>query len=114
MGTTIAGLGELLDRTMCSVLEEMRACCRTGNYSYLPSLIEEAQSYANRMESALYKNSDWKWSKKEKKKIDKQIKRKRKELEKLVNIIAKRERRAQEGEEKEDLQGDNTCNCSKC
>jgi hypothetical protein len=35
---------------MCSILEEMRECDKTKNYSYLNSLIEEAQSSANRME----------------------------------------------------------------
>lgn len=41
------------DRFICSVFDEMRECCKTGNYSYLPGLIEEAQTMANRMENAL-------------------------------------------------------------
>lgn len=42
-----------LNRVLCDVLHEMRECTKTGNYSYLPGLIEEAQSMANRMESKL-------------------------------------------------------------
>lgn len=46
------------NRTLCSVLHEMRECCKTSNYSYLPGLIEEAQSMGNRMEAALYDKGD--------------------------------------------------------
>ena len=46
-------LGMYLNRTMCDVLSEMRKCAETGNYSYLPGLIEEVQSMGNRMESKL-------------------------------------------------------------
>ena len=42
-----------LHRTICSVLEEMRTCNETKNYSYLLGLIEEAQSMGNKMESKL-------------------------------------------------------------
>ena len=42
-----------LNRTICDVLEEMRRCTKTGNYSYLPGLVEEMQSMANRMEAGL-------------------------------------------------------------
>lgn len=47
-----------LNRTLCDVLDEMRKCIKTQNYSYLPSLIEEAQSMGNRMESGLADISD--------------------------------------------------------
>lgn len=42
-----------INRTICDVLSEMRKCHETHNYAYLPGLIEEAQSMANRMEAAL-------------------------------------------------------------
>ena len=42
-----------LHRTICSVLEEMRSCNETKNYSYLLGLIEEAQAMANKMESKI-------------------------------------------------------------
>jgi len=42
-----------LNRYMCEVLEEMRTCTKTLNFAILPSLIEEVQTMANRMEMAL-------------------------------------------------------------
>ena len=47
------------NRAICSVLQEMRECAKTSNYSYLPGLIEEAQSLANRMEAALWDQKDF-------------------------------------------------------
>lgn len=41
------------NRYICDVLEEMRKCHETRNFSYLLGLIEEAQTMANRMESSL-------------------------------------------------------------
>ena len=38
---------------MCEVLDEMRTCTKTLNFAILPSLIEEVQTMANRMEMAL-------------------------------------------------------------
>ena len=46
------------NRTICDVLEAMRKCNETRNYSYLTGLIEEAQNYANRMEAALWDQKD--------------------------------------------------------
>lgn len=42
-----------LNRTICSVFDDMRKAHETRNYSILMSLIEEAQTMANRMEAAL-------------------------------------------------------------
>ena len=74
----------LLDRTLCNVLEEMRACHKTRNYSHLSSLIEEAQSMGNRMEAKLgtinsFKEMDTDWRKKrnELKELQKEIKEKK-------------------------------------
>ena len=47
------------NRHICSVLEEMRECTKTLNFSYLLGLIEEAQSLAFRMESKLYDIKDF-------------------------------------------------------
>jgi len=49
-------------RYVCSVLDEMRKCNKTRNYSTLLALIEEVQTLVNRMESALGEKSeleDW-------------------------------------------------------
>ena len=42
------------NRYVCSVLEEIRECTKTQNYSYLSGLVEEAQSMVNRMEATLW------------------------------------------------------------
>nr|AKH46777.1 hypothetical protein [uncultured marine virus] len=42
-----------LTRTLCEVLEEMRACYKTRNFCNMDGLIEEAQSMGNRMEARL-------------------------------------------------------------
>ena len=45
-------------RYLCTVLEEMRTCCKTLNFSYLRALIEEAQVLGERMEAALGEKGD--------------------------------------------------------
>ena len=47
------------NRYICTVLDEMRDCIKTSNFSYLSGLIEEAQSLANRMASRLYEIKDF-------------------------------------------------------
>ena len=82
------------NRTICSVLEEMRECLKTNNFSYLPGLIEEAQSLANRMESALWDQKDYKHMQKNFRKLKLQIK----QLEEIVEVkeeIAKLEKDAE-------------------
>ena len=44
---------DISGRLICSILDDMRDCHKTRNYSYLPGLIEEAQYRANRMEDRL-------------------------------------------------------------
>lgn len=63
------------NRTLCDVLEEMRKCNITKNYSYLESLIEEAQCYGNRMEGGLYDGKDLREMQEERSKIKKEIKK---------------------------------------
>jgi hypothetical protein len=46
------------NRYLCEVVEEMRQCNKTRNYGGLEGLIEEAQSLASRMESALSDKGD--------------------------------------------------------
>lgn len=54
-------------RYLCTVLEEMRTCHKTRNYSYLLALVEEAQVLGERMEAALGEKSDLEsWHKKAK------------------------------------------------
>ncbi len=67
-----------LNRYICTVLEEMRKCTETLNFTVLPSLIEEAQILANRMEAKLHDVKDLET-------IRDQIKEKKKELKELSN-----------------------------
>ena len=68
------------NRLLCTVLDEMRECVKTLNFSYLSGLIEEAQSLGNRMEAHLYDikdlnrlHKDIKALKKKKKKIEEKV-----------------------------------------
>ena len=55
------------NRTLCEVLDEMRTCSKTRNFSYLPGLIEEVQTMANRMEASIIEKRDYEaWHKKAK------------------------------------------------
>jgi hypothetical protein len=76
------------NRYICSVLEEMRTCIETLNFSILLSLIEEVQVMANRMEAKLYDMrdhedllNDIKDKKKELKILVKELKEKKEEKE---------------------------------
>ena len=59
------------NRTACDILEEMRMCCKTLNFSYLSGLIEELQSACQRMESKLYTIKDFEFLEKEIKRLEK-------------------------------------------
>ena len=74
-----------LNRYMCDVLTEMRTCTETSNYAYLPSLIEEVQVMANRMEASLYDKNDYT-------SIKKMIAEKNVELKKLEKKIEKKKK----------------------
>lgn len=56
---SIIGDIHMPNRTLCDVLEAMRKCYETRNFSYLGGLVEEAQDMGNRMESSLYDKSDY-------------------------------------------------------
>ena len=71
------------NRLLCAVLEEMRDCVKTTNFSYLPGLIEEAQSLANRMEAHLYEIKDFNRLHKD----IKALKKKKKKLEEKVEEV---------------------------
>ena len=75
-----------LNRYVCDVLEEMRTSVKTLNFAMIPSLIEEVQTKANRMEMALEDMKDLKALKEE-------IVDKKEELEKLKDKIRKIEKK---------------------
>lgn len=78
------------NRVLCDVIKEARKCCETLNFSYLPGLLEEAQTMGNRLEAALEDAKDLKDAKKQIKEareeltdIEAQIKAQEKLLEEL-------------------------------
>ncbi len=75
-----------LNRYICDVLEEMRTSVKTLNFAMIPSLIEEVQTMANRMEMALEDMKDLKGLKDE-------IVDKKEELETLKDEIRKIEKK---------------------
>lgn len=70
----------MVNRTLCDVLEAIRTCNKTHNYSYLMSLVEEAQMLGNKMEAALWDQKDFKRAERRYKSLKVQIK----ELEEKV------------------------------
>jgi len=48
------------NRTLCDILDNMRKCVETLNFSYMNGLIEEAQVAGSRMEAALWDQKDFK------------------------------------------------------
>ena len=79
-GNQVENLLEIEDnmpnRLVCNVLEEMRNCSTTNNYSYLDGLIDEPQSLVNRMEAKLFDMRDIKC-------LNDEIHKKREEVDQL-------------------------------
>jgi uncharacterized protein Yka (UPF0111/DUF47 family) len=75
-----------LNRYVCDVLDEMRTSVKTLNFAMIPSLIEEVQTMANRMEMALSDLKDLKLLKEE-------IVDKKEELESLKDQIKNLEKK---------------------
>ena len=73
----------MANRYLCDVLNEMRKCVKTLNFSYLSGLIEEAQSLGSRMESRLFEIKDYERLHKE----IRDLKKKKKKLEKEVEVL---------------------------
>ena len=70
----------VVNRTLCDVFEEMRTALKSLNFSYMGSLIEEAQMMGNRMESSLYDKKDFE-------RLRKDIREREKELKELTEKI---------------------------
>ena len=75
-----------LNRYICDVIEEMRTSVKTLNFAMIPSLIEEVQTMANRMEMALEDMKDLKSMKDE-------IHEKKEELKILKKKIEKKKKK---------------------
>ena len=73
----------MANRYLCDVLNEMRKCVKTLNFSYLLGLIEEAQTLGSRMESKLFDIKDFDHLHEE----IRDLKKKKKKLEKEVEAL---------------------------
>ena len=73
----------MANRYLCDVLNEMRKCVKTLNFSYLLGLIEEAQTLGSRMESKLFEIKDFDRLHEE----IRDLKKKKKKLEKEVEAL---------------------------
>ena len=73
----------MANRYLCSVLDEMRECTKTLNFSYLLGLIEEAQTLASRMEAKLFEIKDFERLHEDIAKLKKQKKKLEEKIEEL-------------------------------
>jgi|TARA_B110000879_G_C10876044_1_gene394811 hypothetical protein len=73
----------MVNRYLCSVLDEMRECTKTLNFSYLLGLIEEAQTLASRMETKLFEIKDFERLHEDIAKLKKQKKKLEEKIEEL-------------------------------
>ena len=71
------------NRLLCAVLDEMRDCVKTSNFSYLSGLIEEAQSLGSRMEAHLHDINDFNRLHKDIKVLEKKKKKLKQEVEEM-------------------------------
>ena len=73
----------MTNRLLCDVLQEMRECTKTLNFSYLLGLIEEAQTLGSRMEAKLFEIKDFEHLHKDIAKLKKQKKKLEDKIEEL-------------------------------
>jgi hypothetical protein len=73
----------MANRYLCSVLDEMRECTKTLNFSYLLGLIEEAQTLGSRMETKLFEIKDFERLHEDIAKLKKQKKKLEEKIEEL-------------------------------
>ena len=76
-------------RLLCTVLDEMRECFKTYNFSPILGLIEEAQILADRMEAGLQDKSQIKDSHKRIKKLEALREKLREEVKELEDKLGK-------------------------
>ncbi len=62
----------MIERYICTVIDEMRQCYKTYNFGCIQGLIEEFQTLANRMEAKLSQVAEVKNLHEQIKKLDKQ------------------------------------------
>lgn len=93
--TEMPGLSYIgVNRYLCTVLEEMRECCKKLNFSPMGSLIEEAQILGNRMEAGLETKGDLRNIMEDLSKLKKARKKLKKEVQALIDERDKLEEKA--------------------
>ena len=83
-------------RLLCDILEDMRKCLKTTNFSYLNGLIEEAQYRANRMENVLERKQSLKYIEGQYTRLKKDMKdleKKEKKLKTKIEELKKQEKK---------------------
>ena len=92
------------NRTFCDTLDEMRQCFKTLNLTAIPGLIEECQTFGNRMEAALADQRDYKEMNEALHELKKEYKPLKEEVEKLEEKIEKlkKEKAKLEGKDSDD------------
>lgn len=83
-------------RAWCNIIEDLRNCFKSRNFSYMGGLLEELQYAGTKMEAALEgKNNIQDWAERrsnlnrEIENLEAQIKEKKNEIEKLTGFLAK-------------------------
>lgn len=75
------------NRTLCSVLDDMRKAVETLNFSYMKGLIEEAQYLADKMEAALADQKDIRKLSEDRSALKKEVKLLTKQVEQLKESL---------------------------
>lgn len=83
-------------RTWCSIIEDLKSCFKSRNFSYMLGLLEELQYAGDKMEAALEGKRDIQdWSERrsnldrEIENLEAQIKDKKNEIEELTGFLSK-------------------------
>ena len=85
-------------RYVCEVLEEIRNCYKTYNFSPVLGLVEEVQSMVNRMEGALGEKKDYFYWKDEHTVAKQRGEKLRKKIKKIEDRISELEEQKDEKE----------------
>lgn len=89
------------NRTVCSILADMRKAYETRNFSYLLAMIEEVQYHANRMEAAIGDMKDIERFTKTRSEIKSDIKKLIAEKKALVRAKKEKQKQKEKGESDE-------------
>lgn len=82
------------NRTLCSILEDIRTMHKTRNFAGLLGAIEEIQWAGNRMEAAIADAKDVMELKKERSKLRAEVNDLKQQVEKLKNGLPKKAKKA--------------------